>query len=150
MRWLVAAGDQGALPDRSLALSLRALAIDPADPATYARLHAQSPVVNVARLRRPLLLLAGGADRTVAIREVIHYAARLQVLHKQVSLYVEPGGGHSPVDPLPREAYVYLMEAMLRAHLGGAEPDAPGAELRAYLRKNLRLAGPEFAALKKR
>ena len=149
MRWLVAAGDQGALPDRSLALSLRALAIDPADPATYARLHAQSPVVNVARLRRPLLLLAGGADRTVAIREVIHYAARLQVLHKQVSLYVEPGGGHSPVDPLPREAYVYLMEAMLRAHLGGAEPDAPGAELRAYLRKNLRLAGPEFAALKK-
>jgi signal transduction histidine kinase len=32
----------------------------------------------------------------------------------------------------------------------GAEPEAPGVELRAYLRKNLRLAGPEFATLKKR
>jgi hypothetical protein len=41
------------------------------------------------------------------------------------------------------------MVAMLHAHLGGAEPDVPDAELRAYLRKTLRLAGPEFAALKK-
>ena len=41
------------------------------------------------------------------------------------------------------------MEAMLHAHLGGAAPDAPGARLRAYLRDNLRLAGPEFAALKR-
>ena len=150
MRWLVDAGDQGALPDRSLIATLRALSLDPTDPATYARLHAQSPVANADKLRRPVLLLAGGADRVVAIREVINYAARLQLLGKQVSLYVEPGGGHSPVDPLPREAYVYLMEAMLHAHLGGAKPDAPGAELRAYLQKNMRLAGPEFAALKKR
>lgn len=150
MRWLVESGDQGALPDRSLVSSLRALSIDPADPATYARLQAQSPLANATRLRRPLLLLAGGADRTVAIREVIHYAATLQQLGKQASLYVEPGGGHSPVDRLPREAYVYLMEAMLHAHLGGAAPDAPGAALRTYLRKNLRLAGPEFAGLEKR
>jgi hypothetical protein len=42
------------------------------------------------------------------------------------------------------------MVQMLHAHLGGAEPEAPGVELRAYLRKNLRLAGPEFATLKKR
>lgn len=149
MRWLVASGDQGALPDRSLSLMLRALEIDPSDPATYARLHAQSPVVNVALMRRPLLVMAGGADRTVAARGVIDYAARLQRLGKPVSLYVEPGGGHSPVAPVPREAYAYLMVAMLHAHLGGAAPDAPGAELRAYLRKNLRLAGPEFAALAK-
>lgn len=149
MRWLVDAGDQGALPDRSLVATLRALSIDPADPATYTRLHAQSPVANASKLRRPLLLLAGGADRVVAIREVTHYAARLRQLGKPVSLFVEPGGGHSPVEPLPREAYAYLMESMLHAHLGGAKPDAPGAELRAYLKKNLRLAGPEFAAFSK-
>ncbi|MGQ4659471.1 prolyl oligopeptidase family serine peptidase [Lysobacter sp. F6437] len=147
MKWLVDAGDQGARPDGSLIAMLRALSIDPTDPETYARLHAQSPVANAEKLRRPLLILAGGADRTVAIREVIHYAARLQLLGKQVSLYVEPGGGHSPVDPLPREAYVYLMETMLHSHLGGAKPDAPGVELRAYLQKNLRLVGPEFAAI---
>jgi acetyl esterase/lipase len=150
MRWLVEAGDQGALPDRSLALTLRALKIDPSDPATYARLHAQSPVANAALMRRPLLVMAGGADRTVAARGVIDYVARLQRLGKPVSLYVEPGGGHSPVAPVPREAYTYLMLQMLHAHLGGSAPDAPGAELRAYLKANLRLAGPEFADLAKR
>ncbi len=149
MRWLVDTGDQGALPDRSLVAALRALSVDPADPATYARLHAQSPVANAGKVGSPLLLLAGGADRVVAIREVIHYAAQLRRLGKPVSLYVEPGGGHSPTKPLPREAYVYLVEAMLHAHLGGAKPDAPGAVLRAYLQKNMRLAGPEFAAFAK-
>jgi dipeptidyl aminopeptidase/acylaminoacyl peptidase len=150
MRWLVDSGEQGDLPDRSLAATLRALGMDPADPATYARLHAQSPVANAPRMARPLLVMAGGADRTVAARGVIDYVARLRRLGKPVSLYVEPGGGHSPVAPVPREAYAYLMVQMLHAHLGGAEPEAPGVELRAYLRKNLRLAGPEFATLKKR
>jgi acetyl esterase/lipase len=144
MRWLLDSGDQGALPDRSLAAALRALSVDPADPGTYRRLHAQSPVANVSRLRRPVLLLAGGADRVVAIREVINYAARLRRLGKPVSLYVEPGGGHAPVDKVPRDAYAYLTEAMLHAYLGGAAPDAPGAELRAYLQKNLRLADREL------
>lgn len=147
MKWLVDAGDQGDLPDRSLVATLRALSIDTGDPAMQARLHAQSPVANAARLDRPLLILAGGADHVVAIREVVHYAAKLKTLGKPVSLYVEPGGGHSPVAPLPREAYAYLMEAMLHAHLGGARPDVPGARLRTYLRANLRLAGPEFAGL---
>ncbi|MEO5565342.1 MAG: prolyl oligopeptidase family serine peptidase [Luteimonas sp.] len=149
MKWLLASGDQGGLPDRSLAATLRVLQMDPSDPATYLQLHSQSPVANVARMRRPLLLMAGGADRTVAARGVIDYAARLQHLGKPVSLYVEPGGGHSPVAPLPREAYAYLMVEMLHAHLGGAAPDAPGAGLRAYLRANLRLAGPELAAIAK-
>lgn len=45
---------------------------------------------------------------------------------------------------MPREAYVFGMEALLQAHLGGARPVAPGQRLRAYLRDNLRLAGPEF------
>ena len=147
MRWLLDSGDQGALPDRSLAAALRALSVDPADPATYRRLHAQSPVANVSRLRRPVLILAGGADRVVAIREVINYAARLRRLGKPVSLYVEPGGGHAPVDKVPRDAYAYLTEAMLHAYLGGAAPDAPGAELRAYLQKNLRLADRELQPL---
>src|SRR5690606_40184179 len=85
MQWLLDAGDQGALPDRSLLASLQALRIDPNDPETRARLHAQSPLANAARMRRPLLLMAGGADRTVAIREVVNYAARLETLGKPVT-----------------------------------------------------------------
>jgi len=147
MRWLVDAGDQGALPDRSLLATLRSLSIDPNDAATVARLHAQSPLGNAGQLRRPLLVLAGGADRVVAIREVVHYAATLRALGKPVSLFVEPGGGHSPSSPLALDAYAYLTEAMLHAHLGGAAPELPGTRLRAYLDGNLRLAGQELRPL---
>ena len=55
----------------------------------------------------------------------------------------------SPTAPIPREAYLFAMETMLEAHLGGPAQEPAGQRLRAYLRKNLRLAGPEFAALKK-
>ncbi len=144
MRWLVESGEQGDLPDRSLRQTLRALSLDGGDPATYARLHAQSPRVNVARMRRPLLIMAGSADRTVAIRDVTDYVARLRTLGQPVSLLVEPGGGHAPVDPIPREAYLFAMETLLQRHLGGPPPEPAGPRLRAYLRANLRLAGPEF------
>ena len=149
MRWLVDAGDQGDLPDRSLKYTLAALSLDSSDPVTHARLHAQSPQANAAMMRRPLLIMAGGADRTVAIREVATYAATLKTLRRPVTLLVEPNGGHSPTAPIPREAYLFAMETMLQAHLGGPAPEPAGQRLRAYLRKNLRLAGPEFAALKK-
>jgi dipeptidyl aminopeptidase/acylaminoacyl peptidase len=150
MRWLVQSGDQGDLPDRSLKHTLAALSLDATDPATYARLHAQSPQANAMKMRRPLLIMAGGADRTVAIRDVIHYSATLKSLGRAVTLLVEPGGGHSPVDPVPREAYLFAMETMLQRHLGGPVPEAPGQRLRAYLRENLRLAGPEFAGFAKK
>jgi dipeptidyl aminopeptidase/acylaminoacyl peptidase len=150
MRWLLQSGDQGDLPDRSLKQTLAALSLDATDPATYARLHAQSPQANAAKLQRPLLIIAGGADRTVAIREVIHYGATLKSLRRPLSLLVEPGGGHSPVDPIPREAYLFGMETMLQHHLGGPPPEPPGQRLRRYLRQNLRLTGPEFKPFAKR
>lgn len=149
MRWLAEAGEQGDLPDRSLKRTLRALSLDGTDPATFARLHAQSPLANASKMRRPLLVMAGGADRTVAIREVTHYVATLKAQGRPVTLLVEPGGGHSPVDPIPREAYLFAMETLLQRHLGGPVPEPPGQRLRAYLRENLRLAGPEFKALAK-
>lgn len=150
MRWLVETGDQGDLPDRSLRITLRSLSLDSTDPATYARLHAQSPQANAAKMRRPLLIMAGGADRTVAIREVVNYSATLKALGRPLTLLVEPNGGHSPVDPIPREAYLFAMETMLQHHLAGPLPEPPGQRLRAYLRENLRLAGPEFKAFAKK
>ena len=150
MRWLLASGDQGDLPDRSLRHTLRALSLDATDPETYARLHAQSPQANAIMMQRPLLIMAGGADRTVALREVVSYSATLKSLGRPLTLLVEPGGGHSPVDPVPREAYLFAMETMLQRHLGGPVPEAPGQRLRAYLRENLRLAGPEFRAFAKK
>lgn len=150
MRWLVDAGEQGDLPDRSLKQTLHALSLDATDPGVFARLHVQSPLANASKMRRPLLLMAGGADRTVAIRSVIDYVARLKAQGSPVTLLVEPNGGHSPVEPVPREAYLFAMESMLQRHLGGPQPEPPGPRLRAYLRENLRLAGPEFRALAKK
>lgn len=150
MRWLHEFGNQGARPDRSLAASMRLLGLDVDDPASYAHLRAQSPLANAGKLRRPLLLLAGGEDRTVPIREVISYAAVLRHLGKDVSLYVEADGGHSPSEPLPREAYVYLMETMLHRYLGGTRPDAPSPKLRDYLKPSLRVVSNDVDFLPKR
>ena len=146
MRWLLHSGDQGARSDGSLANMLRVLSIDPDDAATAARLQAQSPLANAERVQRPLLLLAGGADRTVPIRAVIHYAAQLVALGKDIGLYVEPEGGHSPTEPLPREAYLFLTEAMLHRHLGGAAPLPPSAALRELLRHDVRVPGSGLRA----
>ena len=97
-----------------------------------------------------MLLIAGGEDRTVPIRAVIHYAAVLRRLGKPVSLYVEADGGHSPTEPLPREAYVYLMEAMLHRYLGGAKPEPPSPALHDYLKPALRIVDKDIDFLEKR
>lgn len=149
MRWNVESGDLGAAPGVPLATTMRLSSIDITDTAAMARLHAQSPIANAGKLRRPLLLIAGGEDRIVPIRGVIHYAAQLRALGKDVSLYVEPEGGHSPTDPLPREAYVYLMEVMLQHYLGGTRPEAPSPKLREYLKKTLRLSSRDIEFLPK-
>jgi dipeptidyl aminopeptidase/acylaminoacyl peptidase len=144
-RWNVDHGILGMLPGIGLEQALRWNGIDVRDPATLARLHAQSPLAHVAELRRPLALLAGGRDERVPIRAVVDYAARLRANRKPLTLLVEPEGAHSPRDPLPREGYLYVLETMLERHLGGVAPEPPSPALRAYLQDNLRLAGPEFA-----
>jgi dienelactone hydrolase len=131
-------------PGVPMADTMRHLGIDPADRALMAKLHAQSPVVNVARMRRPLLLLAGGEDDRVPIRGVTDYAARLKLLGRDVSLFVDADAGHNIGDPRTREAYYYLEETLLHRHLGGAAPEPASAELRAHLKRNLRLRGPSL------
>jgi dipeptidyl aminopeptidase/acylaminoacyl peptidase len=108
------------------------------------RLHSGSPVANVSRMQRPLLMLAGGEDDRVPIRGVTDYAARLKLLGRDVSLFVDAEAGHNLVDPRTREAYVYLEEQMLHRHLGGIAPEPASAELRAHLKRNLRLVGPSL------
>lgn len=120
---------------------LRLLSLDIDDPARMARLHAQSPLANAARMSRPLLLVAGGEDRRVGIAGVIEYAARLKLAGKDVSLLVDADAGHANREALAREANFHLTEAMLHRHLGGPAPAPPDAQLQAYLDANLRLCG---------
>ena len=125
---------------------LAAFSLDPRDAATMARLHAQSPLAHARQMNRPLLLYAGGEDRRVAIRGVTGYAARLKELGKDVSMVVDADAGHSNLDPVAREAQLYLIVLMLHCHLGGAAPEPPDPAMRGYLARSLRIAGSDLRA----
>lgn len=147
LRWILRNPESLALDGVvPMAEMMRMLSLDTRDPAVMARLHAQSPLANAARMDRPLLLVAGGEDRRVGIAGVIEYAARLKLAGKDVSLLVDADAGHGSREPLVREANLHLLETMLHAHLGGAAPSAPDAALRGYLNANLRLCGPGLGA----
>ncbi len=126
---------------------LRILSLDVDDKTHMAALHAQSPLAHTARMHRPLLLAAGGEDRRVGIAGVIEYAARLKLANKDVSLLVDTDAGHANREPIAREANLYLLEAMLHRHLGGAVPAAPDPALRRYLMDNLRLCHRDLQAV---
>lgn len=123
----------------------RMMGVDPSDAATMARLHAQSPLANATRMNRPLLIAAGGEDQRVGIAGVIEYAARLKLAGKDASLLIDADAGHSNREPVAREAWLFELEQIFHAHLGGAEPQPPDGEIRAYLRKGLRMAGKDFS-----
>ncbi|MBW8822674.1 MAG: S9 family peptidase [Xanthomonadales bacterium] len=123
----------------------RMMGVDPADATTMARLHAQSPLANATRMRRPLLIAAGGEDQRVGIAGVIEYAARLKLAGSDASLLVDADAGHSNREPIAREAWLFELEHIFHAHLGGAAPQPPDGEIRAYLRKGLRMAGRDFS-----
>lgn len=148
LRWILrnpesmALGRTVPMPDM-----LRMLALDPDDGARMAALRAQSPMANLARLRRPVLLVAGGEDRRVGIASVVEYAARLKLAGKDVSLFVDDDAGHVNRTPLAREANLYLLEAMLHRHLGGPAPTPPDGALRGYLAGSQRLCAPGLGAL---
>ncbi len=123
----------------------RMMGVDPADAATMTRLHAQSPLANAARMRRPLLIAAGGEDQRVGIAGIIEYAARLKLAGSDASLLVDADAGHSNREPVAREAWLFELEQLFHAHLGGAAPQPPDGEIRAYLRMGLRMAGKDFS-----
>lgn len=148
LRWILrnpeamALGRTVPMPDM-----LRMLGLDTDDTARMAALRTQSPMAQLARLRRPVLLVAGGEDRRVGIAGVVEYAARLKLAGKDVSLFVDDDAGHVNRTPLARESNLYLLEAMLHRHLGGPAPAPPDGALRGYLAGSQRLCGPTLVAL---
>jgi dipeptidyl aminopeptidase/acylaminoacyl peptidase len=140
MRYMVER-DRSSPAAMPLATSLRFLGIDPGDDALFERLRRESPGAGVERMRRPLLLAAGGRDERVALRAVVDYAARLSAAGADVALYVAPEEGHSIDDRGERRAVLALVERMLHAHLGAAAPSPLPVELETTIARNLRLDG---------
>ena len=143
MREYLGAGHE-MLPGIPMAVSMRELGADPADAALMQRLAEQSPIANAARLRRPVLIVAGGQDERVPIRGVTHYAATLRTLGKDATLFVDQEADHGVAGELSREAWFYLMEALLHRRLGGPAPAPPSGALQRHLDQHLRLRGSDF------
>ena len=139
MRWQMrreaAAGHEGI----GLRQSLSQLGMDPARPALARRLSAQSPLANADRLERAVLLIAGGQDRSVPIRSVVDYAARLKSLGRPITLFVDPKSGHRVDDPATQEQFLFLLSKMLHAHLGGSDEPALSSRDTLLLRRKVRV-----------
>lgn len=112
---------------------LRLLQLDVSDPARMATLRAQSPLANIDRLQRPVLIVAGGADQRVGIAGIIEYAARARLLGKPVQLLIDHQAGHQQRHDLAREANLYLLESMLHQHLDLPAPAPADPLLVEYL-----------------
>jgi dipeptidyl aminopeptidase/acylaminoacyl peptidase len=142
LRWVARSSEALELANHvPFTTALRLLSLDLDDSVAMDRLQSQSPVANATRVQRPLLLIASGADQRVPISNVVEYAARLELLGKDVSLLVDADATHSNSEPVAREAYMYLLESMLARHLGGKPAAVPDPELRKYLDRHLRIRG---------
>lgn len=128
----------------SLLSTLRALNLDPTSAELRQRLFRQSPLGAAADLQRPVLLIAGGEDDRVSVRGVIHYAATLAALGKDVSLFVDEQAGHNLDDPLVREAVLYLLELTLHREAATPAPAPPDFEVAKLLESRFRLVGPSL------
>lgn len=111
------------------------------DAALMKRLADAAPAAHSEKVRKPLLVIAGGKDQMVEIAAVTDYVARLQGSGKPVSLLVDPDEGHQPRKPIMRQAYVYLLQRMLHPHLGGPAVAAPSAELAKFLGQTMKANG---------
>lgn len=119
---------------------LRMLDLDVANRAQMAQLRAESPLANLERLKRPVLVVAGANDERVGIAGIIEYTARARLADKDVSLYLDPNAGHRLRDDTARETALYLIELMLHRHLGMPAPVAPDPAIADAISRHLRPA----------
>jgi dipeptidyl aminopeptidase/acylaminoacyl peptidase len=129
----------------SLRATLAALGIRVDDAALRARLTRESPAGAADHLRRPVVLFAGATDDRVSLRSVIHYAALLAALGKDVSLFVDPDAGHTLDGELLREALFYVTERALHRLIGTPAPAPPSLPLHDLVQSRLRLVGATLA-----
>lgn len=115
------------------AARLARVGFDLNDARAMASIAATSPAANAARLTRPLVIIAGAKDPMVPVADVTSYVGQLQAAGKPVSFLLDPDEGHMPRKPVVREAYAHLLGALLHRYLGTDAPEAPSAELVAYL-----------------
>lgn len=110
-------------------------AVNPDDPEDRRKMHMKSPDYHWEKINKPLYIWAGAQDLKVSVLDVRDYVLRLQHAGKAVTYLEEPRAGHSPKEPMAREAYFYMVEKALATHLGGPEPEPVNERLARHLKR---------------
>lgn len=114
-----------------------------ADPSWRKKMERESPLTSVSKLRASVYLWAGAHDDRTPVKSVAHYAAEATRNGKEVVLLIDTNAGHTPVDPLGDEAWVFLLESAAHRHFaGGLTPASP--QLKKFIRKHLAVDTPRF------
>ncbi len=114
-----------------------------ADSTWRKKMRRESPLAWVSKMRTPVYLWAGANDDRTPVKSVAHYAAEATRNGKEVVLLIDSDAGHTPVDPLGDEAWVFLLESAADRHFaGGLTPASP--QLKAFIRKHLEVNTARF------
>jgi len=95
---------------------MRAMVGDPDKDA--AQFAATSPIVQAARITRPLLLAHGGLDRRVPVEHAERLRAALEANHAPLTWVLYRDEGHGWYSPANRADWLRRMEAFLAANDG--------------------------------
>ena len=95
---------------------MRAMVGDPGKDA--AQFAATSPIVQAARITRPLLLAHGGLDRRVPVEHAEKLRAALEAHHAPLTWVLYRDEGHGWYSPANRADWLRRMEAFLAANDG--------------------------------
>jgi dipeptidyl aminopeptidase/acylaminoacyl peptidase len=82
-----------------------------------ARLAATSPLQQAGRLKRPLLMAAGGVDRRVPIAHANRFRDALPEGYTGLTWLVYPDEGHGLYKPANRQAFWTRVETFLASEL---------------------------------
>lgn len=117
--------------------SLDKLVGDLNDPHFVKTMRAQMPAAYPERIKRPLLVIAGGSDLRVDQRQVKGFVSQVQANGGDIRFLLDVDEGHNFQNPLAREAYLYMTESFLARYLGGRRQSKEAQELQRYLQRTL-------------
>ncbi|MFN0159173.1 MAG: alpha/beta hydrolase family protein [Bacteroidota bacterium] len=126
-----------------VALSFPQHGLPLADSLWRQKMQRESPLTSVSKLGTPIYLWAGAHDDRTPIKSVAHYAGEAKRNGKAVALLIDSDAGHTPVQALGDEAWVFMLESAAHRHFGGGlTPASP--ELSAFVRKHLAMDTQRF------
>ena len=119
--------------------------VDINNPADRKRSDEKSPYFHMAKITKPLYILAGEMDDKVSILNVRNYALQLEAMGKNVTLLSAPKEGHRFHHPTAIEAKFYLLEKALHKHIGGRMQEDLSPKATRFLKRNIVISSQKQA-----